>query len=223
MDRPFLDRREAGRRLAAELTRFQPSFPLILALPRGGVPVAYEVAEQLDAPLEIFVVRKLGVPGQPELAMGALTSGGMLVLNREVLEFMHIPAAILEDAAQREASEVVRRDALYRGGQPLPDLAGRTVLLIDDGLATGASMRAALSAVSQLRPARLVAAIPIAAPAAYRQLQPWAHEVVCAETPEPFRAEGLWYRDFRQVTDDEVLCLLRANRMRMLAGCARSA
>jgi len=214
MDQPFRDRHDAGRQLALELERFRSRSPIVLGLPRGGVPVAFEVADYLDAPLDVFVVRKLGVPGHPELAMGAVASGGALVLNREVLEFMHIPLPIVEDVAQREAAEVVRRDALYRDETPVLRVEGRTVLLVDDGLATGASMRAALSALRILGPARLIAAVPIAAPQVCHDLLDIAHEVVCAHTPEKFRAVSLWYKDFEQTSDDEVRRLLAANRRR---------
>lgn len=212
MDQPFHDRRDAGRQLALELERFRDARPLVLALPRGGVPVAFEVARRLEAPLDVFVVRKLGVPGHEELAMGAIASGGALVLNREVLQFMHIPLEIVEDVAQREAAEVIRREGLYRGGAPLASVEGRTVLLVDDGLATGASMRAALSALRMLGPARSVAAVPIAAPTACAELRGMADEVVCAHTPEQFRAVGLWYKNFDQTSDEEVEALLDLSR-----------
>jgi predicted phosphoribosyltransferase len=212
MDQPFRDRRDAGRQLARELESFRAKNPIVLGLPRGGVPVAFEVAEYLDAPLDVFVVRKLGVPGHEELAMGAVASGGALVLNREVLEFMHIPLPILEDVAQREAAEVVRRDAMYRDEMPLLRVEGRTVLLVDDGLATGASMRAALSALRILGPTRLIAAVPIAAPQVCSDLLDIAHGVVCAHIPEQFRAVSLWYKDFEQTSDEEVKRLLSTNR-----------
>src|SRR5688572_16601657 len=210
----FRDRREAGKLLGAELAEYVGRDDVVvLALPRGGVPVAYEVAQALAAPLDVFLVRKLGVPGHEELAMGAVASGGALVLNREVLEFMHIPLPIVEDVAQREAAEVVRRDAMYRDETPLLRVEGRTVLLVDDGLATGASMRAALSALRVLEPTRLIAAVPIAAPDACAQLLDVAHEVICAHTPEQFRAVGLWYKNFEQTSDDEVRLLLATNRL----------
>ena len=212
MDQPFIDRRDAGRKLALELERFRSQSPIVLGLPRGGVPVAFEVADHLGSLLDVFVVRKLGVPGHEELAMGAIASGGALVLNREVLEFMHIPLPIVEDVAQREAAEVVRRDAMYRDDTSLVRVEGRTVLLVDDGLATGASMRAALSALRLLGPTRMIAAVPIAAPQACRELLDLADEVVCAHTPEQFRAVGLWYKNFEQTTDEEVRRLLAANR-----------
>jgi predicted phosphoribosyltransferase len=221
MDQPFSDRRDAGRHLARELERYRAQHPVVLGLPRGGVPVAFEVAEHLNTLLDVFVVRKLGVPGHEELAMGAIASGGALVLNREVLEYMRIPLPIVEDVAQREAAEVVRRDARYRHGVPPVHVEGRTVLLVDDGLATGASMRAALSALRALGPARLIAAVPIAAPDACKELVGLASEVVCAHTPERFRAVGLWYKNFEQTTDEEVSQLLAANRRRAaLSGAA---
>jgi putative phosphoribosyl transferase len=222
MDQPFRDRAEAGRRLARELERFRRRQPVVLGLPRGGVPVAYQVAEWLAAPLDVFVVRKLGAPGHQELAMGAIASGGAMVLNREVLQLLHIPAAVVEDVAQREMSEVMRRDTLYRNGEPFLRIEGRTVLLIDDGLATGATMRAALTTLRLLEPAWLVAAVPIAAPEACESLRLLADEVVCAHTPEPFRAVGLWYQDFEQTSDDEVQRLLAATRERVARGTRQS-
>lgn len=222
MDQPFRDRNDAGRCLARELERFRSHQPVVLGLPRGGVPVAYEVAEWLAAPLDVFVVRKLGAPGHQELAMGAIASGGAMVLNPEVLQLLHIPSAVVEDVAQREMSEVIRRDTLYRNGEPFLRIEGRTVLLVDDGLATGATMRAALTTLRLLEPAWLVAAVPIAAPEACESLSSLADEVVCAHTPEPFRAVGLWYKDFAQTSDEEVQFWLAANRDRSAHGLPQS-
>jgi predicted phosphoribosyltransferase len=207
--RRFRDRREAGRLLADELTTYahQPGV-LVLALPRGGVPVAYQVARALEAPLDVFLVRKLGVPGHEELAMGALAIGGVRVLNPEVVEALHIPESVIDEVAAAELEELKRRDRLYRGGRPPPDLCNRTVILVDDGLATGATMRAAVRALRQQHPARIVVAVPTASPSTCEALRVEADEVICAMTPEPFVAVGHWYDNFTQTTDEEVRRLL---------------
>lgn len=207
--RPFRDRHEAGRLLAASLAAYanRPDV-LVLALPRGGVPVAYEVACALDAPLDVFVVRKLGVPGHEELAMGAVASGGVRVLNDQVVRALRIPDYVIDAVAAREQLELDRRERLYRGGRPPPDVRGKTVILVDDGLATGATMHAAITALRQLQPARIVVAVPTAAPDTCKALQAEVEEVICAITPEPFYAVGVWYEDFSQTTDDEVRDLL---------------
>ncbi|MCL6648859.1 MAG: phosphoribosyltransferase [Chloroflexi bacterium] len=212
----FADRFDAGRRLAARLKHYagRPDV-LVLALPRGGVAVGYEVARALRLPLDVFLVRKLGVPGHEELAMGAVASGGMRVLNEDVISMLHIPPAVIERVATAELRELERREALYRAGRPPLNLAGRTVILVDDGLATGSTMRAAVLAARQQQPAAVVMAVPVAAPevcAAFRNL---ADEVVCLETPPVLYAVGMWYRDFRQLTDAEVRDLLaRAEQFR---------
>src|SRR5882724_8964267 len=207
--RPFRDRSEAGRLLASKLAAYvnQPDV-LVLALPRGGVPVAYEVARALGAPLDVFVVRKLGVPGHEELAMGAVATGGVRVLNDQVVRALHIPDYVIDAVAAREQQELARRERLYRGGRPPPDVRGRTVILVDDGLATGATMHAAIKALRQLQPARLVVAVPTAAPETCEALRAEVDEVICAITLEPFYAVGLWYEDFSQTTDEEVRDLL---------------
>jgi putative phosphoribosyl transferase len=201
----FRDRRDAGQALARSLLRHagQPNV-LVLALPRGGVPVAAEVARALGAPLDVFVVRKLGVPGQPEFAMGALASGGVRVLDTEVVKALGIPDAVIDAITAVEGDELKRRERAYRGTRPLPRVAGQTVILVDDGLATGSSMRAAVEALRQQGPARIVVAVPVGAPETCAALGALADEVVCARAPEPFRAVGLWYEDFSQTTDDEV-------------------
>jgi predicted phosphoribosyltransferase len=206
---PFHDRREAGRLLAATLTTYahRPDV-LVLALPRGGVPVAYEVARALEAPLDVFLVRKLGIPGHAELAMGAIASGGVRVLNDEVVRALRIPDHVIEAIAAKEQQELARRERLYRGDRPPPDVQGRTVILVDDGLATGATMYAAVQALRQQQPARIVVAVPIAAPETCAELREEVDDIVCAVTPEPFYAVGLWYEDFAQTTDDEVRDLL---------------
>lgn len=204
---PYEDRREAGRVLADALAHYRgrPNL-LVLALPRGGVPVAYEVARALKAPLDVFVVRKLGFPGHEEYAMGAIASGGVRVMN-PVPGLPVTPEAVAA-AVARELPELQRRERLYRGQRPAPDLLGRTVIVIDDGLATGATMHAALLAIRQQQPARLVMAVPVGAADSCRALQAVADEVVCVATPEPFHAVGLWYRQFPQTSDDEVRSLL---------------
>ena len=208
----FTDRREAGRTLARLLARHtdDPS-RVVLALPRGGVPVAFEVARALHAPLDVFVVRKLGVPGHEEYAMGAIASGGVRVMNPDVAA-LRIPQEAIEAVAQRELRELERREHRYRGDRPPLVLAGRTVLLVDDGLATGSTMRAAVRAVRQQAPKRIVVAVPIASPEACEDLRNEADEVICALTPQPFMAVGVWYARFDQTTDDEVHALLEASR-----------
>jgi predicted phosphoribosyltransferase len=207
--RPFRDRREAGQLLATKLTAYanRPDV-IVLALPRGGVPVAYEVARALGAPMDIFLVRKLGVPGYEELAMGAIATGGVRVLNDELVGGLRIPDYIIDEVAAWEQQELERRERLYRGARPAPDVRGRTVILVDDGLATGATMQAAVRALRLQQPARIVVAVPTAAPETCTQLKAVADDVICAITPEPFHAVGLWYEDFSQTTDEEVRDLL---------------
>lgn len=208
--RAFRDRREAGRELARSLQKYAGRNDLIvLALPRGGVPVAYEVAEALGAPLDVFLVRKLGTPGHAELAMGAIASGGVRVLNDDVVQWLGIRPDQIDAVAAREQVELERREREYKEGRPSPALANRIVVLIDDGLATGSSMRAAVQAVKQQSPAKVVVAVPVGARDTCEQLNALADEVVCARTPVPFSAVGQWYLDFSQTTDDEVRTLLR--------------
>jgi predicted phosphoribosyltransferase len=182
---------------------------LVLALPRGGVPVAFEVARALHAPLDVFLVRKLGVPGREELAMGALATGGVTVLDPALIEALNIPEALVKAVVARERKELARRERAYRDDRPAPDVRGRTVLLVDDGLATGATMRAAVAALRKRQPARVVVAVPLGSRSACAELGEEADAVVCARTPEPFGAVGLWYDDFSQTSDDEVRDLLR--------------
>jgi predicted phosphoribosyltransferase len=205
----FHDRTEAGRALATGLNAFagRPDV-LVLALPRGGVPVAYEVAQALQAPLDIFIVRKLGVPRHEELAMGALASGGVRVLNDEVVHDLCIPDEVIEAVTAQAQQELERRERLYRGERPPPDVRGRTVILVDDGLATGSTMRAAVAALRRLGPARIVVAVPVGAAETCAALREEADAVLCHHTPEPFYAVGAWYQDFTQTTDDEVRDLL---------------
>jgi putative phosphoribosyl transferase len=209
----FQDRHDAGRRLAETLPAYKGRKDVVvLALPRGGVAVGYEVAVALGAPLDVFVVRKLGVPGHAELAMGAIATGGVVVLNTGVVRALGITETLVEQVAEREERELSRRERLYRSERPAEPIAGRTAILVDDGLATGASMRAAAQAVRRQAPARLVIAAPVAAAETCDELRAAADEVVCAETPEPFYAVGLWYRDFTQTSDDEVRSLLEQAR-----------
>jgi len=207
--RRFRDRTEAGRRLAERLTAYadRPDV-LVLALPRGGVPVAYEVARALRAPLDVFLVRKLGVPGYEELAMGAVATGGVRVLNDQIVAGLRIPGHVIEAVAEAEQQELARRERVYRGDRPPPDVRHRTVILVDDGLATGATMQAAIKALRALPPARIVVAVPTGSPETCEQLKAQADDVICAITPEPFHAVGLWYEDFTQTTDEEVRDLL---------------
>jgi predicted phosphoribosyltransferase len=205
----FRDRAAAGRGLAGRLRRYAGRDDVIvLALPRGGVPVALPVAEALGAPLDVFLVRKLGVPGREELAMGAIASGGVRVINDDVVAALGIGDDVVDAVSAREARELERRECLYRDGRPAVDVAGRTVILVDDGLATGSTMRAAATALRLRRPARIVIAVPAAPPETCEELRREADEVVCAITPDPFFAVGQWYDDFRQTTDDEVRELL---------------
>jgi predicted phosphoribosyltransferase len=205
----FRNRREAGRVLAELLKDYAGREDVIvLALPRGGVPVGYEVARRLNAPLDVFVVRKLGLPSQPELAIGAIASGNVRVLNREVVEGLGIPQQVIDAVARRERTELARRERLYRGEREPPELRGKTVILVDDGLATGSTMRSAAAAIKQQAPARLVVAVPVAARSTCQELQEAVDEVVCALTPVSFFAVGQWYEDFGETSDDEVHELL---------------
>lgn len=205
----FRDRREAGRLLADTLAAYagRPDV-LVLALPRGGVPVASEVARALGVPLDVFLVRKLGVPGQEELALGAVATGGVRVLNRDVVEALRIPSYVIDAVTTQEQQELIRRERLYRGNRPPPDVSGRTVILVDDGLATGATMRAAMAALRQQRPARIVVAVPVAAAETCEELRAGVDDIVCALTPERFRSVGSWYDDFSPTTDEEVHAVL---------------
>jgi len=205
----FRDRRDAGRLLADKLAAYanRPDV-LMLALPRGGVPVAYEVARRLVAPLDVFVVRKLGVPGHEELAMGAVATGGVRVLNDQLVEQLGIPDQMIDAVAARERQELARRERLYRGGRPPPDVRGRTVILVDDGLATGATMYAAIEALRKQNPGRIVVAVPTASPDTCEEMKAKADDVICAITPDPFQAVGRWYQDFSQTSDEEVADLL---------------
>jgi putative phosphoribosyl transferase len=205
---PFRDRRDAGRVLAGKLRDFQNKDVAVLALPRGGVPVGFEVAEFINAPLDVFLVRKLGVPGHEELALGAIASGGIRVLNHDVVNMTGLDEQAIDAIAEREQKELERRERAYRDGRPPVDVEGRVAILVDDGLATGATMLAAARAVRKLRPRRLVIAVPVSAPQTCEYFESVVDEIVCAETPQPFEAVGLWYEDFSQTTEAEVTNLL---------------
>jgi len=212
---PFHDRRQAGRVLGRALSQLELAGRddvLVLGLPRSGVPVAYEVARALRAPLDVFVVRKLGVPGHEELAFGAIASGGIRLLDEELVSGLGIPPRTIEAVTAREQREIARRERAYRGSRLPLEAAGRTVVLVDDGLATGSTLRAAVAGLREAWPERIVAAVPIAASATCQQLAAEVDDLVCAVTPEPFRAVGLWYEDFLPVDDDEVRELLALAR-----------
>jgi len=215
---PFENRAEAGRLLAKEISVRHTAVPetggVVVALARGGVPVGFEVADRLQAPLDVIIVRKLGVPWQPELAMGAIAKGTR-ILDDRTIRYLGVSASEVEETIRREEAEMNRREALYRGGEPPIDLRDRTVILLDDGLATGSTMLAALRAVRDLEPAKVVVAAPVGSKEACRRVKPEADDVVCLATPDRFLAVGEWYREFDQVTDAEVEKLLTASRERL--------
>ena len=209
MERAFPNRAEAGRLLAEKLGNYvDRSDVVVLGLPRGGVPVAYEVAQRLGAPLDVFVVRKLGVPGFEELAAGAIASGGVRVLNEDVVRALPNADQLIESVTEKETVELERREQTYRDGRPAPELRDRVVILVDDGLATGATMRAAVAALRQRGVAKIVVAAPVGAPDTCRELEQEADETICAITPEFFQAVGQYYEDFSQTSDEEVRELL---------------
>lgn len=206
----FKDRRSAGQRLTEKLSQYanRPDV-LVLALPRGGVPVAFEVATALNVPLDVFLVRKLGVPSHEELAMGAIASGGVRVLNEDVVRSLNLSEATIDQVAAKEQQELERRERLYRDGRPAPNLREHTVILVDDGLATGATMRAAVMALRQQQPTRIVIAVPVSSPETCQEFEDEVDEIICAVTPRPFYSVGLWYDNFSQTTDEEVRDLLK--------------
>ncbi len=209
MERAFPNRTEAGRQLAEKLVKYAGREDVIvLGLPRGGVPVAFEVAQRLGAPLDVFIVRKLGVPGFEELAVGAIASGGVRVLNQDVVRALPNAEEAIEAVTARETAELERREKSYRNGRPAPELRDRVVILVDDGLATGATMRAAVAALRQCRVAKIVVAAPVGAPDTCREFEDEVDEIVCATAPEFFQAVGQYYEDFSQTSDDEVRGLL---------------
>lgn len=219
----FHDRRDAGRQLADRLTSYaERSDVVVLGLPRGGIVVAHEVATRLKVPLDLFLVRKLGVPGHPELAMGAIAQGRVEVLSRDLIRDLGIPHALIEQVAVRERLELERRDALYRGARRPMVVRDRTVVLVDDGLATGSTMEAAILALKLRDPARIVVAVPVGALETCERLGRMVDEVVCVSTPEPFNAVGLWYEEFPQTTDEEVTRLLE-DGARVDAGASTAA
>ena len=209
METIFSNRAEAGQLLAEKLEKYAGRDDVIvLGLPRGGVPVAYEVARRLGVPLDVFIVRKLGVPGFEELALGAIASGGVRVLNEDVIRALPNANALIESVTTRELAELGRREQIYRDGRPAPDIGGRTVILVDDGLATGATIRAAVAALRQLGAAKIVVAVPVGAADTCREIEQEVDETVCAMAPEWFQAVGQFYEDFSQTSDDEVRELL---------------
>ncbi len=225
MPNQFNNRHDAGQFLATKLQQYaNRDDVLVLGLPRGGVPVAYEVAEALNAPLDVFVVRKLGVPGHEELAMGAIASGNTRVLNRDVVQGTGVSQDVIDRITQREREELQRREHAYRDDRPEPAIKDKTVILVDDGLATGATMWAAVVALRQLDPAQIVVAVPASSPETCADFESEVDQIVCAITPVPFAGVGRWYRDFSQTTDDEVRDLLRqaAQRPASQAGHAQS-
>ena len=209
MQKRFADRLDAGQQLAAQLASYADRADvLVLGLPRGGVPIAYEIAKALHLPLDICLVRKLGVPKQPELAMGAIASGGIMVLNQEVLRSFHIPDSVVQEVAAVEQQELERREQVYRGDRPMPEVSDRTVILADDGIATGSTLRAAVAILREQEPERIVVAVPVAPPASCEQLKTVVDELICLVTPDRLYSIGQWYQDFSQTTDAEVCQLL---------------
>ncbi|HHF7375928.1 phosphoribosyltransferase [Legionella bozemanae] len=204
------DRYQAGRVLVDLLKNYaKRTDVIVLALPRGGVPVGYEIAQKLSLPLDIFIVRKLGVPGHEELAMGAIASGGITVLNEEIVNLLHISTESIDTIQKSEQEELLRREQVYRGKKPFPELSGKTIILVDDGIATGYTMRAAIAALKQKKPAKLIVAIPVAARSTCDEIAPLVDEIICPMRPVNFYAVGLWYNDFSQTTDEEVMQLLQ--------------
>ncbi len=210
---PFRDRKDAGRRLAKRLERYREESPIVLALPRGGVPVAYEISRALHAPLDVFLSRKLGAPGREEFGIGAVAQGGVRLLNERAVEALEIPKEYIERAAKEETEEIERRLRLLRGeGRPDPEVEGRTAILVDDGIATGVTVRAAIEALRQLHPRRLVLAVPVCAEQTTETLRSEVDELICLEAPSNLMAISLWYRNFEQTSDEEVIELLEHAR-----------
>ncbi len=214
----FENRTDAGRKLATRLQKYRDRSPLVIALPRGGGPVAYEVARALGAPLDVLVARKIGAPGQPEFGIGAIAQGGAMFLNDGVVRELGVTQEYLNAVTRKETAEMARRVRAYRGDRPPLDVRGRTVLLVDDGLATGVTTRAAVRALREQAPREIILAVPVCAPETALELRSEFDEVICASSPEHFRAVGLWYVDFEQTTDEEVVSLLvRADREHLAA------
>jgi putative phosphoribosyl transferase len=208
----FVDRESAGRQLAALLREYKDEAPIVIGLPRGGVPVAYEVAQALEAPLDVWVVRKVGAPGFEELGIGAVAEGGVVYLNRELLVEVGASEAEVRDIVQRKSGEVVERAMRFRGGQPPPRVEGRTVILVDDGIATGGTVRAAVQSLRVARPRKIVLAVPVAASQSLEELRGLVDDVVCVLSTPALYAIGAWYEDFQQVPDEEVVLLLERAR-----------
>jgi putative phosphoribosyl transferase len=220
-DRRFRDRTEAGQLLAQRLSKYVGRDDVVvLALPRGGVPVAAEIAKAIHAPLDVFLVRKIGVPGHEELAMGAVATGNVRVLHADLVHALQISESVIESATAKELQELARREGLYRAYPSAPDVRGKTVVLVDDGLATGATMHAAVAALKQHEPAHIVIAVPVAPSETCDEFRAEVDEVVCAETPESFEAVGLWFENFAQLTDDDVRAILENARQQYAAGAA---
>lgn len=206
----FFDRREAGKVLSEQLMQFEKkSDTIILALPRGGVPVAYEIAKKLSLPLDVFIVRKLGMPGHEELAIGAIATGGIAVFNNEIVQNFNIPKSAIDSVIQLEQQELQRRNSLYRGNRPFPVLVGKTIILVDDGIATGATMRAAIEALHQQKPAKIIIAVPVAAFSTCEEMNRLVDKIICPLRPYQFYAVGIWYENFSQTSDEEVAELLK--------------
>jgi putative phosphoribosyl transferase len=220
VDVNFKDRKEAGQILASRLSKYADQKPIVLGLPRGGVPVAFEVATALHAPLDVFVVRKLGVPGQEELAMGAIASGGVRVLNQPVIESLQISDEAIEAEVLKEQQELERREKLYRGERPELNVRERTVILVDDGIATGSTIKAAIGALKKQKAGRIVAAVPVAPASTIDELRAEVDEVVCVSTPEMFYAISIWYDEFPQTTDEQVRELLKKAETKQQASAA---
>jgi putative phosphoribosyl transferase len=210
----FKNRREAGKLLAEKLIHYKnKSDILVLALPRGGVPVAFEVAKSLNAEMDIFIVRKLGIPGHEELAMGAIATGGIRIMNEDVLRMINIPLSAIELVTHQELLEIKRREEQYRGNTPEPMVSAKTVIIIDDGLATGSSMKAAISALKRQGPASITVAVPVAEAGVCNNFKQIVDDVICVKTPVNFRAVGMWYEDFTQTSDQEVIDLLKEAKL----------
>jgi len=205
----FKDRKDAGRKLAERLIKYAGTTVIVFGLPRGGVPVAAEVARMLKMPLDVFMVRKLGLPGNEELALGAISAGGVRILNQDVIEMFDVPEPVIDQVTQKERRRLDDRQRVYRGERAFPDVEGKTVILVDDGLATGASMMAAVESVRHLKPGRIVVAVPVAPPSACKELAVRVDEIICLYTPPMFEAVGAWYEDFSQISDDEVRELIQ--------------
>jgi len=216
----FKDRVEAGQILANKLTKYADQNPLVLALPRGGLPVAFEVAKTLKAPLDVYIVRKLGVPGQEELAMGAIATGGVRVLNQPVVDSLQISEEEIETETRKEQAELTRREELYRAGRPPLDVSKRTVILVDDGIATGSTIKAAIAALKKQDAGRIIVGVPVAPLATVEELKKQVDEVVCVSKPEFFYAISLWYDEFPQITDDEVREFLKKAEIKQPAATA---